>query len=155
MNRLSYGQLKQKTEGWFHRFIRLRDCLMSTNTIERGRCFTCRQLFPFLILQAGHFMTRAGAPMHQFDERNVHAQCWDCNINKGGNISEYKKQMRIAYGVGITEFLQTSKIEDPLSRLDLEAIRARYKKYCKIIEKSPSIETIERLAERQACVKAF
>ena len=52
---------KEKLKGqvWdlFSKYVRLRDCLETTGSIKRGKCFTCSKELPFNELQAGHFIS--------------------------------------------------------------------------------------------------
>lgn len=63
-------------------------------------CFTCdKKTWP---AQAGHYRTGATCKKYLFyDERNVHCQCYHCNINLSGNWYEYQRRMHLKYGVEI------------------------------------------------------
>lgn len=75
----------------FSKFIRERDKYV---------CFTCgKKVWPG---QAGHYRTGATCKKYLFyDERNVHCQCYHCNINLSGHWHEYQIRMHILYGDGI------------------------------------------------------
>lgn len=81
-------KLHKKLWKLFSKFIRKRDKYI---------CFTCdRYEYPS---QAGHYRTGATCKKYLFfDERNVHSQCYHCNINLSGNWPEYQKRMWIKYG---------------------------------------------------------
>lgn len=66
----------------FSKFIRQRD----NNT-----CFICgRKGSGGSSIQAGHFIPKSvGGLALYFNEDNVHACCYNCNINLGGNLYEY------------------------------------------------------------------
>ena len=87
------GKVKLNKALWklFSKFIRDRD-----NYI----CFTCgKKTTPG---QAGHYRTGATCKKYLFyDERNVHCQCYHCNINLSGNWRVYQKKMWDKYGVEI------------------------------------------------------
>ena len=52
------------------------------------KCVTCPRVYPIKQLQAGHFVQgRMNSIL--FDERGCFAQCYGCNMGKGGNIIEY------------------------------------------------------------------
>lgn len=71
------SQLKKELWKWFSLYIRKRD---------KWRCFTCGRLASGSGLHAGHFIAKSiGGLALYFNEDNVRAQCFNCNINLGGN----------------------------------------------------------------------
>ena len=57
-------------------------------------CFTCGRRGEGSAMHAGHFIPKSvGGIALYFDERNVHAQCYHCNINLGGNQYVYGKRL--------------------------------------------------------------
>jgi len=54
---------------------------------------------------AGHFVPKARGNSVYFLEENVHNQCFNCNINLGGNGSAYSPYIRKRYGEGYDEVL--------------------------------------------------
>ena len=72
----------------FSKFIRERDSYI---------CFTCsKKTWP---AQAGHYRTGATCGYWlYYDERNVHCQCYHCNMNLSGNWRVYQKKMWEKYG---------------------------------------------------------
>jgi len=77
---------------WFSQYIRLRDCLKTTKSKNFGRCYTCDRIKPFKELQAGHLISgRTNAVL--LDEEIVKVQCHRCNIELGGNYTEYTIRM--------------------------------------------------------------
>jgi hypothetical protein len=96
-----------KARAWytFSQFIRTRDCLKTTGTLERGRCITCGEEFSFKNLQAGHFIPgRHNANL--FSEKGTHAQCRSCNLWGNGKPLEYRKSIIKLYGEGYDEVLE-------------------------------------------------
>lgn len=87
------GKTKLHKDLWklFSKYIRERDKYV---------CFTCgKKTYP---AQAGHYRTGATCKKYlYYDERNVHCQCYHCNINLSGNWREYQKKMHQIYGQGI------------------------------------------------------
>jgi 5-methylcytosine-specific restriction endonuclease McrA len=78
---------KQKDElwKWFSKYIRLRD---------KGICITCGKFAEGSGYHAGHFIaSAAGGLILRYNEENVHGQCYNCNINLGGNQYEYAKKL--------------------------------------------------------------
>lgn len=96
--------LKKKVWRLFSEFIRLRDCKATTGTFELGKCVTCGRECEFKLLQAGHFIPGRGG-MVLFDERQVHIQCYHCNVGLKGNWPEYYLFMVNKYGVSFVEQL--------------------------------------------------
>lgn len=76
----------------FSRYIRLRDCLRTTGRATHGKCVTCGKIKPMKQLQAGHFIPgRTDAIL--FDPKQVHAQCYRCNMKLQGMWHVYYKFM--------------------------------------------------------------
>ena len=92
----SISKAKKKAWEWFSKYIRLRDALLTTGTKDRARCITCNKEYPAFgvgCLQAGHFIPgRANAVL--YNEDACYAQCYNCNINLGGNWPEYITALR-------------------------------------------------------------
>jgi len=89
-----------KNRAWvmFSRFIRTRDCLATTKTLDRGVCVTCNRQFGFKELQSGHALGgRNNAIL--FDEELVNAQCRGCNGYGGGNYGVYSLWFIKKYGM--------------------------------------------------------
>jgi hypothetical protein len=76
------------------KYVRLREA------DENGynRCVTCGATKPYQELQAGHFVPQAQGNAARWDLRNIHPQCYRCNINLGGNGPEYGPYIRARYG---------------------------------------------------------
>ena len=72
-------------------------------------CVTCGLTKPWKEMQAGHFIPRAQGNSTKWDLRNIHPQCYRCNINLGGNGAEYYPFMVKTYGEKVvTELRQLS-----------------------------------------------
>jgi len=99
-----------KEEAWkeFSKYIRLRDCLLTTGTKDYGLCFTCGRKKHFKDLQAGHFLDGRWNSI-LFDEEGVHAQCRQCNLFKNGNKEEYEPKMIELYGKEKVEEMKARK----------------------------------------------
>lgn len=90
---------KWKKELWkvFAKYIKTRD---------NYTCFTCGNKGEGSGMHAGHFIEKSvGGLSLYFDERNVHAQCYRCNINLGGHHSEYYPRMIKKYGQDVVDEL--------------------------------------------------
>ena len=69
--------LKRKLWKVFSDYIKKRD---------KNICFTCGRKCEGSGAHAGHFIPKSvGGLALYFDEENVHCQCYNCNINLGGN----------------------------------------------------------------------
>lgn len=57
-------------------------------------------------MHAGHlYPRRAGGMNLYFNEYAVHAQCYHCNINLGGNGAVYERKIREVYGTRMANHL--------------------------------------------------
>jgi hypothetical protein len=73
--------LKRKLWKVFADYIKLRD---------KYTCFTCGRKGEGSGIHAGHFINKSiGGIALYFHEDNVRAQCYNCNINLGGNQYVY------------------------------------------------------------------
>ena len=88
---------KKKMQVVFSTYIRMRDCLNTTCTLDYGRCCTCGKIYPRKKLQAGHFI-----PGRQdsilYEPTCVHAQCYRCNVQRSGEWVKYFRFMEQKYG---------------------------------------------------------
>lgn len=121
-------KLKKDAWDWFSKYIRLRDCLLTSGTKEYGNCFTCGRSYSFKQLQAGHFVDSRTKPV-LFNEDIVHAQCYACNVPKKGNKDEYTPKMIEMFGTKkVLEFLELRHNKDKTwTREELESIEREYK----------------------------
>ena len=109
-----YKIAKRKAWDAFSRFIRLRDALKTTGTTTILLCYTCDKEYPAFGLgcaQAGHFIEGRGN-LVLFDERQVHGQCYNCNVNLKGRWSVYLRKMRLEHGVDLVETMIESKLDE-------------------------------------------
>lgn len=113
-----------KKELWkvFSRYIRLRD---------KGTCFTCGLQRPWKTMQAGHMIPRASGGLSlYFHEKNVHCQCYRCNINLGGNGAVYANNFIERYGQ--EEFDEIIRLKDQgmvkYNISDYERMKEEYEK---------------------------
>ena len=96
-----------KKKAWvaFSNYIRLRDCVKTTETTEYGLCITCGHTSEKKNLHAGHFIPgRRNSIL--FDERNCHAQCYACNMHLHGNTLNYLDKMLTRYGRHVVDELR-------------------------------------------------
>lgn len=81
MKKKSISSLKKKFWIVFSKYIKARD---------KNICFTCGRYGEGSGMHSGHFIPKAaGGLALYFNEDNVHAQCYNCNINLFGRQYEY------------------------------------------------------------------
>lgn len=97
MNRTA---LIKKLDVKFSIFIRRRD--------EGQGCISCGKSIAFSTCDAGHYITR-GNMATRFNEKNVNAQCRDCNRFRDGNIPGYERGLIRRHGAGVLEDLNIEK----------------------------------------------
>lgn len=104
----------------FSRYIRTRD---------NYTCFTCGKQSYGSGMHAGHWIPASvGGLALRYNEYNVNAQCFHCNINLGGYGSVYTIKMIEKYGQAIVDELFRIKREVKLreSEFDFEGKIAHY-----------------------------
>lgn len=89
------SKLRKEADKVFSIWIRERD---------EWVCFTCGTRVEDLgdwkqrrLMHAGHYVSRTCLAL-RYEEKNVHAQCWQCNIAKKGNYPVYAIKMIDKYG---------------------------------------------------------
>lgn len=119
---LSYHKKKAWEE--FSKYIRLRDWKRDgeiyVGEVKAALCITCGKLYPIegrRTMQAGHFIPgRKGVVL--FEEKQVSAQCYNCNHVLKGNWPAYFEVMVKRYGLKevkkmITDSKKTKKYTIP------------------------------------------
>ena len=111
---------KKKAWGWCSKYIRLRDSIEYCK--EHGmhpdsgwaQCCSCQTVKQWKQMDAGHYYSRGlgGSSGVYFDERNIHAQCKQCNGFKQGNAQAYREFMLNRYG---QEVLDELMVKDKIS----------------------------------------
>ncbi len=99
MKKKPIKKLKKEADIWFSRYIRWRD---------KGQCFTCPKSDDPKKMQAGHFVPRQYTET-RYDERNVHAQCYACNVLYHGQPSAYAINLDLRYGRGTVALLEAKR----------------------------------------------
>jgi len=136
--KITVTSAKKKAWKAFSEYIRLRDALETTDTKNALICCTCKKLYPAFgkgCAQAGHFIG-GRHNVHLFDEKQVHGQCYNCNINLKGNWPAYQEFMRNKYGLEITEsIIQNRNTLIQYSIPDLQEIEQKYKDKIKVLNK--------------------
>jgi len=115
---------KKKAWVWFSRYIRLRD----SDEHQMCKCVTCEHRGHYKTMQAGHFIAAAQGNATRYLEDNVHAQCYRCNMNLGGNGAEYYPFMLAQYGAErVDELRKLSNTTLKISIAEFEEMEAKYK----------------------------
>ena len=83
---------EKKAKAEFSRYVRLRDCMNTTGSLEYGKCFTCGKIVSFEASQCGHFVSGRSNSLF-FVPNNSRMQCPECNTNKGGNLEVYEERL--------------------------------------------------------------
>lgn len=66
---------------------------------DKNICFTCGRWAEGSGYHAGHFIASSiCGSLLRHDERNLKGQCYNCNINLGGNGPEYYRRMVALHG---------------------------------------------------------
>ena len=98
-------------------YVRLRGSDFDDNC----SCVTCGHTRHYKEMQAGHFIAKAQGNATAWDLRNIHPQCYRCNINLGGNGAEYFPFMLKTYGSEVVDELrQLSNTSRKISRVQYE-----------------------------------
>ncbi len=111
---------KRTAWDWCSRYIRLRDAIKfcEDNGIDLGqfnnpklilvKCCTCSAVGSWQYkMQAGHYHSRGlgGGSGVYWDERNIAAQCPQCNEHKQGAAQEFEVYLRDLYGQEVLDEL--------------------------------------------------
>ena len=118
--RKKHNRPKRKASDACSRYVRLRDAIAycKIRGIDIGqftrvenipvKCCTCNMVKSWINVHAGHFIGRSlgGGSGVYFDERNIHAQCPQCNAFRQGNPLVYKEFMLQKYGQKVIDELR-------------------------------------------------
>jgi len=97
--RRSKSLLIRLADAAFSKHIRSKDAVDGI-----AECVTCSLRKPWKELQAGHFVSRSKHAL-RYAERNVHVQCYRCNVLLKGNYPIYALFLQRKYGDTILEDL--------------------------------------------------
>ena len=117
----SVSTLKKKADKAFSLYIRLRD-----SKDGLSECITCGVQKPVKEMQAGHFVSRRVNKL-RFDDLNVNAQCYSCNVMRYGEQFQYAKALDEKYGDGTALVLHEQRFTthsftiDELEKIILDA----------------------------------
>jgi len=120
---------RAKAETWrlFSLYIRYRDALKTTGSLEECACVTCGRIKPTRArggIQAGHFIpSRHNSIL--YDYRGCHGQCVWCNRTLNGNWVPYRAFMVETYGEDVVnELIERDKETRTWSIGELEVLQA-------------------------------
>ena len=84
----------------------------------------------------GHLIPSASCGGYlRYDLRNLHSNCYHCNVNLGGNGAEYYRVVKDYYGEDFVE--RIFKDKNKTIKLDLEYVNDLIEKYTKLLDKTP------------------
>jgi len=119
----------------FSEFIRLRDSIKTTGSKDFFKCCTCGKIKPYAKADAGHFISREFKSI-KYDEKNVHAQCRDCNFYGSGQQLEYNDFMIKKYGQEVVDSLKLKRDYEKanpcqIKGFEIEILLKKYKQKVK------------------------
>lgn len=107
-------------------------------------CVTCGATKHWKEMQAGHWIPQAQGNAVRFDERNVHVQCYRCNINLGGNGPEYAVFMEHTHGREVMDELRAlSKTTKKYTKADYQEMRDRWEREIALLELTEQGQELE------------
>lgn len=106
---ITYSKAKKLAWTAFSIYIRKRDAKRDELLLDGDQafCISCGKPYPAFgkgCLQAGHFIPGRNMKV-LFDERQVHAQCYNCNVNLKGNWPAYYLKMVALHGEEAVEHM--------------------------------------------------
>ncbi len=118
LNQNTTSYLKKKAQGYFNRFIRLRDADLP--------CISCghngdRQF------HAGHFRPTGRNQALRFNEDNCHKQCSICNNHLSGNLVPYRKNLIKKIGIERVEKLESTNGTKSYTVEELKEVITEYR----------------------------
>lgn len=88
----------------------------------RVACYTCGRLYPSSELNSGHYRHDS----HDFDPRNVKAQCVACNLYESGRSDEFYLHLIRDYGIKVADELRKRAKWNAYSREELMQVIQTY-----------------------------
>ena len=116
--------LKRKLWSIFSKYIRERD---------KYTCFTCGKKATGSGMHAGHYIPKSvGGIALYFNEKNVHAQCYHCNINLSGNSDIYMQRLVAKYGEEVIEEIR--ELRQQINKWSIEDYEIKIQHYTTKVE---------------------
>lgn len=101
--------------------------LWATPTGRSATCYTCDRPIRGSNKQLGHFIPKAsGGALLKYNMLNLRWQCYNCNINLGGNGAEFYKRLVAEFGDKYVDNLFTLKQQTTKSTDHYEALSDLY-----------------------------
>lgn len=119
---------KKRAWKWCSLYVRAKECIETTGSIEYGMCCTCGAIKPFKELDAGHYISgRNNSILFVLD--GIHIQCRYCNRFREGRKDEYENYMLNRYGKEVCDKLKSMKhLPKKFSLFELKALEQTFKK---------------------------
>jgi len=123
----------------FSKFIRARDA------DKRGycHCISCSICKNWKEMDAGHYQSVGSDRALKYNEINVNAQCYSCNVMKSGHLIEYRRGLVNKHSEEIVKKLELSHwfktTHKKLNQLEINAAYDYYKQEFKKLEKEKII----------------
>ena len=122
--------MKARPLRWHYKRAHKEFKLWIRDTRDGGQCFTCGIIRDPKYMACGHYKHTARM-MHplDFNEKNNHCQCPDCNSYNNGESDLYKLKMIEKYGPEILEEIDLwFWVKQDYKRAELDDIYQKYKK---------------------------
>jgi hypothetical protein len=149
---------KKKAWDEFSKYIRIRDALRTTNTVDKCVCCSCGKIYPAWgkgCLQAGHLVPGRGNGV-LFVPLGCHGQCYNCNVRLKGNWPGYYDFMLKKYGQGaVDHLLDLSRKPVKLLPVELEAMRDSFKSAYESMKKNRELNAGETYEDYAKDITAF
>lgn len=129
-----YPKAKAAAQDAFNRYIRLRDRAAGHGCICCGEPLDWYKTAKGGGVDAGHYLSRGGAPELAFHEQNVNAQRKGCNRPGGATRTEFRAGMVARWGEAVVVEIEGPHPAAKWTVDDLKAIRAKYAAKAKELE---------------------
>lgn len=120
--------------------IRLDKLVSILVRLRDPRCATCGKKLLFRNREAGHFISRTVLET-RWDLENVNVQCHQCNVEKAGNIPEYRKYIEHKYGLEALKRLDNALLgyqAGSSTKMDTKALLGLYNKLLEQVREKES-----------------
>ena len=84
---------------------------------------------------AGHFISRGASPALRFEHLNIWKQCKPCNVDKSGNLLNYRKALVDRIGIEKVEWLEGPHELPHWKKGDYQRIEAEHKQLLRELRK--------------------